>query len=576
MSVVSKFIIEGQARGFDGIVRQFDRMRQGAQAAARPITAAFEATANAARRAAAVMQGVTAGRAGGAGGAGGSGGGGGGGGGNFGGGGPGGLGSGRGGSFGQGLLQGVLPESFIQRGPGMLGQAAGVLTGRGARGLAGTLGSAAVGDFGGMTASLSQSIPGLGPILAAATQGVLGQAQRGIGYQTSVGQGGNLLGGGGYGANKRLSDMVAGGRAGLGFSRANALGTLLGAVGQSGGTLQGLSGNAGDILAGDATGAGAGNVATLLRGRQIGAATGGSQASMLEHAKRMNFQGSEVTELFDQMASDIRAFRQTGIPLQTDSINHLAERMVQTGGMASARAQALARGTVQQGVSFSDSGVTDTNSALLMRALGGRPGDIKSQILARQRGGNGYLTEHADDVVSQITNMIAGQGASGEALQLAKFRAQQIVMPGIHFNESTLRGKNYLAAGGAGSPQAQAAANAAPVQQQQAGIDDQLLSTGEAAAPMYMRGQQRNANFLGASADKVAEGLDGLFDILDGNVKKGFTELGSSLAETVGELTGLSKLLRAERETVRLEQQRMALEGQMALRRKQGSRQVGP
>ena len=102
------------------------------------------------------------------------------------------------GAFTQGLIQGATPGGlFLQRGPGMIRQTAGMAVGRTARGIAGGLASAPATGFGGL-AEAAGAIPGVGGLLSGQIQAVSGMAQQGLGLQRQrLGMVPFLAGGGG-------------------------------------------------------------------------------------------------------------------------------------------------------------------------------------------------------------------------------------------------------------------------------------------------------------------------------------------------------------------------------------------
>lgn len=111
------------------------------------------------------------------------------------------------------------------------------------------------------------------------------------------------------------------------------------------------------------------------RGGVVGA-QGRGGAAMVEAiagGMRMGLEGSELTNWMSQMAGDIRNWQQTGIPINTGSVNALGASMAKWG-LGGVRGGAVARGITARAQELTTRGPQGAEELILLQELGGLQG----------------------------------------------------------------------------------------------------------------------------------------------------------------------------------------------------------
>ncbi len=297
----------------------------------------------------------------------------------------------------QGFLQGVLPEGFIQRGPGAFSQAAGTLLGRTVRGVAGAGMELLASPLSGSGAAISAAsrIPVVGGVAGAVLQQSLGAAQEEASTQKGF---------------QSLMPYLRSGRSPGALGTLNALRATSGGIGMA---LGGLSANESAALVGQMAAAGGGygtrysqgtlreafaaqaglgidtgTSGVLARGDALGATTGrgaSALAKSVADAVSLGLQGSEITKYVQGIAGNIEGFASTGIKVDATAQGAVGRVLETTGGYAGVRAAALSRGVGATMDQLADSGPQSPGQMLMLRAAGFDPSRPDSFYEAQAR-----------------------------------------------------------------------------------------------------------------------------------------------------------------------------------------------
>lgn len=342
------------------------------------------------------------------------------------------------GAFTQGLLQGVLPEAFIQRGPGAYRQAAGSLVGRSIRGVAGAGFELLASPFSGSNAAVSalSKLGTPGAIAAAVMQQSLSAAQEEASTQ------------------KNFQAMMPYLRSSTSPSALATLNNLRSSAGALGGIYGGLSNNesaafvaqmvaagggslsrysARDIKEGFAAQAGlgvdAGVSGSLARGDQTGATTTSGSSTLaraIADAISLRLEGSDRTRYIQQIAASVENFSTTGIKVDAQSEGALGRMFQSSGNYTGTRASFLAQGVTSSMSQLADSGPQNADQMLVLQAAGFDPADPESYYKAQERLDNASPGDRAKIYAraeSQALSGMKGMGRYAKAGALRRFAA---------------------------------------------------------------------------------------------------------------------------------------------------------
>ena len=337
------------------------------------------------------------------------------------------------GSFTQGLLQGALPESFIERGPGAYQQAGGVLAGRFARRTLGAAADLVTASSQGPNAVASAlgSIPVVGGVLAnslgAGIQAARGEISAQSGFAGLLPYINQRDGGFSDRLNPERERLGALGRQFGGMSMNRSLATFGAAAAQSGVVTRDVS----DTRLGRALQAQQGygvDLATslrLLRGEDTGQALGGRGANSLNaalgNAQGLGLQGSEIGGYLRRMAADLEEVNRTGIKFSATGQGDL-ERALGRGlvGVAGTRTAELGQ-SLSAGInSLTQGGPQNSAQAMLMQAAGYNPEQPNSAARALRRLED--PTQRASLVSRAVRRMRSGSQGFSQDQQAELYR----------------------------------------------------------------------------------------------------------------------------------------------------------
>ena len=212
------------------------------------------------------------------------------------------------------------------------------------------------------------------------------------------------------------------------------------------------------------------------RGGAVGAQGRGGEAMVdaLQGAVSLALKGSELQDYMAQMANDISAWKQTGIPVNTKSIQQMSAGIA-SSGLGGVRGAVIGRGLAQAGQRLAAGGVQDTVDMLMLQTMGGFKGGgmedyEKAQIRLEQMGTKGHAWDDTTvkELVSQL--MFAGGGgatgrqvvrqafgrkgvqmAQGETMAFTKWATGEEMTPEEQAQARKIRGE--MNAASAGGPQ---------------------------------------------------------------------------------------------------------------------------
>lgn len=308
------------------------------------------------------------------------------------GGGSGGGGSGGTGALLQGFLEALIPGiGMMQRGPGMAAQFGGRLLGGAARSTGNFVRQSLMAPMSGVQGvqNAINSVPLVGGMLGAVSGQMFGNAGTAIGFEGQqmaalpylgrTGVNAQYLGAPRHRGLFDLSQLSQLGlsRAGMGTQQSQQfLATLAQA---SGGTADnplvgGMTGTA--LSAYSRYGVGPEIAGLFAQGSRLqggqGVGAQGFVRSLAQAQQGMGLSGTELTDYMRQMAEDIASFKDTGIPLRTDTIGALGSTLAQSG-IAGARAGALSNNFVRNAQNVGMEGPQSVEDFALLQASAGRP-----------------------------------------------------------------------------------------------------------------------------------------------------------------------------------------------------------
>lgn len=415
-------------------------------------------------------------------------------------------------AFFQGLLESAIPGmGIIQRGQGAMSQFAGRTLGNfGLNAL-----RAPFSGIGGVQ-GLAASVPLVGGILGDAFGQSFGNAGTALGFEA---QQQSLLPYLGRSGTYRRN-LGATGPANLPFNAVGGMGRRLGGLSAASsqaflGALAQASGGLADdprignmfessLAAQTAYGvspgvAGAFAQGQRLQGNRAGVGQQGFVNALATGVDGLGLRGSELTEYMQQMAEDIASFRQTGIPLATDSIGALGMSL-RADGISGSRAAMLA-GNFQR--SAQQVGMSGPNSAadfMLLQAASGRQlGGVHDEIQAMralQRGQDPASAQRTFQNLLRLTGRMFGGGELGMEEQ-RRYLNQNF---GLNLNSDEFaqvsRGGGRGGLSGsqlqafANRLQGEATGNVSSALSQQAGMDNQSLSLGMQGLQQYFASER--------------------------------------------------------------------------------------
>jgi hypothetical protein len=100
---------------------------------------------------------------------------------------------------------------------------------------------------------------------------------------------------------------------------------------------------------------------------------GAAMVEALAGGMKMGLEGSELTNWMSQMAGDIRSWQQTGIPINTGSVNALGASMAKWG-LGGVRGGAIARGIAGRARELTTRGPQGAEELIMLQELGGLQG----------------------------------------------------------------------------------------------------------------------------------------------------------------------------------------------------------
>ncbi len=341
-----------------------------------------------------------------------------------------------GGAFTQGLLQGALPEAFIQRGPGALTQAAGSLVGRGARAVTGAGFDLLASPFSGTNAAVSalSRLGTPGAIAAGIMQQSLSAAQEEAGTQ------------------KSFQSLMPYLRTSSSPGALDTLNALRGSAGALGGIYGGMSNNesaafvAQMVASGGGTasqygnrdikeafaaqaglGIDAGTSGVLARGDQTGGATTAGSSTLaraIADAISLKLEGSDRQKYIQQIAASVENFATTGIKVDAQSEGSLGRMFQSSGGLTGTRASAMAQGVSSSMSQLADGGPQNVDQMMVLQAAGFNPADPESYYKAQERLDNASPGDRAKiyaQAESRALGGMTGMGRYAKAGALRRF-----------------------------------------------------------------------------------------------------------------------------------------------------------
>jgi hypothetical protein len=154
------------------------------------------------------------------------------------------------------------------------------------------------------------------------------------------------------------------------------------------------------------------------RGGVVGARGRGGEAMVeaIAGGMQMGLEGSELTTFMQQMAGDIRAWQQTGIPINTTSVAAIGASLARTG-LGGIRGAAVTRGLTARARELTTRGPQGAEELIMLQELGGFGGggveDYEQAQLRLEQGGF-----DPEDVRRMMRRLMAagGGGAGGRAV----------------------------------------------------------------------------------------------------------------------------------------------------------------
>lgn len=237
------------------------------------------------------------------------------------------------------------------------------------------------------------------------------------------------------------------------------------------------------------------------RGGVVGAEGRGGEAMVdaIGQGLSLGLEGSELQDYMAQMANDIASWKQTGLPINTKSIQQMSAAVAGTG-LGGIRGAAIGQGLAQAGQRLAGAGVQDTVDLLMLQTMGGFKGGgmeeyEKAQVRLEQMGGAGGWDEGiVKSLVGQLTSA-GGGGASGRQVLQQAFGRKGIQMSKgetMAFEKAMLRPEEMT-----------------PEERKQAAAIRGQMGMGAAAAPKGVGGLTGQAeDVMGAYGSAIRKAAD--------------------------------------------------------------------
>jgi hypothetical protein len=167
------------------------------------------------------------------------------------------------------------------------------------------------------------------------------------------------------------------------------------------------------------------------RGGLTGAAGASGQAlvSTVGDALRMGLEGSEITAYVDQIAQGIAQWRQTGIPVNRESIAGMSRAIALTG-VGAIRGGAMAQGLAGKAQELARRGPQTPEEVLLLQELGWKPGTgalgyEKAQMAIES--GEALKPDLVQRLLGRVMGPGAGEGGTPEEQAKARQRGRSLL-----------------------------------------------------------------------------------------------------------------------------------------------------
>ena len=447
-------------------------------------------------------------------------------------------------AFLQGFLEALTPGiGMIQRGKGAMAQYAGRSIG-GFASAAGRMPFSGLGGVQGLIASTPLIGGALNPLFA--TQygqvgGAIGfeqQQQQNLPYLGRTGvRRGNLRDPGGAGGMS-FRDVGTEGMRRLGMN-AQSSQQYLAALARSSGTTAD-DGRIGAILGQSMNAMGAYGIGPEVAGAYVqgerlqgfgrGVGQQGFLSNMAQANQGLGLNGAELVDYMREMAENIASFRQTGIPIATDSIGALGTSLKETG-IAGSRAGFLAGNFQRNAQDVGMRGPQNSDDFALLQAAAGHPlTGIDDTLEASEQLEQGQSPDQAQRT---FRNLLAfakdryGNDRSGQ------FRQRQFLSRyGVRLNSKEFRNlgnmKQATLNGGQlsnfiGATAAAAEGNVSSAVAGQAGLDNQGLRLGMEGLVTYFKSESFQKNLasgvtegLNPFVNKVVDAIEGFTSFITG------------------------------------------------------------
>lgn len=462
----------------------------------------------------------------------------------------------------QGFLEGLSPLiGMMQRGPGITAQFAGRQLGGVARfGVMSGVDmahAAAVAPAHGAAGlqNMVSSVPFIGGILGNSLAQQFGNASTAVSFEAQQMGNAPYLGNTGiYGDNLVRNARSANGMRitdpqGFGFNAMSQVGLRYGMAGPqsqqylamlaraSGGTAQsaGISGSVLDqsMAAQNAFDVGPDVMGAFLQGSRVqgfgrGVGPGGFRRAMATGYEGMGLEGRELTEYMQQMAQDIASFKQTGIPIATDSIGALGMSLA-SSGIAGTRAAALAGNFQRNAQNVGMVGPQSADDFALLQAANGAPlHGINDTLGVMQRMEEGLSPADTQQTFRNLLRFAKrryGNDRKGQFQQRQYLGRYGLTLNTREFQRLSSGTDTQLSdeqvALFAQATQTQGRGNVSTAVARQATLENQSLQLGQSGLDTYFKSEVFSRNIsvgiaqgIAPSINKISDGLERVYDRL--------------------------------------------------------------
>lgn len=431
----------------------------------------------------------------------------------------------------QGLLEGLLPGiGMLQRGGGIMQQFGGRVLGSTVRGAGAFARNSLMAPFSGVQGvqNAISSVPLVGGFLGAASGQMFSNAGSAIGFEGQ--QMANLPYLGRTGVN--AANLGGRGRMGMGnFNQLSQMGLRnAGMTGQqsqqflaslaqsSGGTADNplVGGMAGSALSAFSRyGVGPEVSGLFAQGARLqggpGTGTDGFLRSLATAQGGLGLAGTELQDYMRQMAEDIASFKDTGIPLRTDTIGALGTTLA-SSGIAGARAGSMSNAFVRNAQSIGMDGPQSFEDLALLQASAGKPltgiDDVLDAREALEQGLSPKQMQRTFRNLRDIGKQSYGNDRYGKSIQRQFLSSFGIKLNSKEFRNLDSGKESSLSdaqmAGFNQNLNQGAQENVSSVIQKQSGLDNANLNLGMKGLDTYFAAEQTSK----AIANGVVEGIN--------------------------------------------------------------------